>query len=108
MGGGRRRIRRARARGGLRGIRAGRLEVELSPGAVENDGGAVVSARCVLGGGEGAEPLAGALTRLADLGDPFAPAALSDATVAELVVVGTTFAFTLPGGSGGGGNRRRR
>lgn len=67
----------------------------MSPGAVEDDGGSVVGPGRVLGGGECSEPLAGPLTWLADLGDPFAPAPLPHAAVAKLVVVRATFALAL-------------
>lgn len=83
------------------GQRSRRLEVELGAGAVEDEGGAVVGTSGVLGGGEGAEPLAGALARLADLGDPLAPAALADAAVAELGVVGPTFALAFSAAGAG-------
>lgn len=69
------------------------MEVELSPRAIEHDGGPVVGPGRILGGGEGAEPLAGAFAGLADLGDPLAPASLPHATVPELVVVRATFAL---------------
>lgn len=78
------------------------MEIELSPGAVEYDGGSVVGAGGVLGRDEGAEPAARSFTWLADLGDPLAPASLSYSSVAELIVVGTTFAFAFSGGGGGG------
>lgn len=96
--GGGRGARRAggRGRGVLGRGRGGGLEVELGPGAVEDEGGAVVCTGGVLGGGEGAEPLAGALAGLADLGDPLPPAALADAAVAELAVVGAPLALALP------------
>lgn len=71
------------------------MEVKLCPGTVEDDGGAVVSSGGVLGGGKCSEPLARTLTWLADLGDPFAPASLSDAAVPKFVVVGATFTFAL-------------
>jgi len=71
------------------------LEVKLCPGTVEDDGGAVVGSGGVLGGGEGSKPLTSSLAWLADLGDPFAPASLSDAAVPKFVVVGATFTFAL-------------
>lgn len=80
------------------------MEVKLSPGAIEDDGGAVISTGGVLGGGERAEPLAGTLAWLADLGDPFSPASLPHSAVPEFVVVGATataiFAVTISCGGG--------
>ena len=67
----------------------------MCPGTVEDDGGAVVGSGGVLGGGEGSKPLTSSLAWLADLGDPFAPASLSDAAVPKFVVVGATFTFAL-------------
>jgi len=78
----------------------GGLEIKLGTGTVEDEGGAVVGSGGVFCGGEGAEPLARALTWLADLGDPFAPASLSDAAVPKFVVVGATFAFAFTSGFG--------
>lgn len=68
--------------------------------AVEDEGGAVVGACGVLGGGEGAEPAARALAWLADLGYPLAPAALSYSSVLELAVVRSSSVFLLFGGGG--------
>lgn len=70
----------------------GGLEVELSSGAVQHNGGSVIGAGGVFGSGECAEPAAGTLTWLADLGHPFAPAALADPSVLELAVVGPALA----------------
>lgn len=102
-----------RGRGATRGrlrVGTGGLEVELGPGTVEDDGGPVVGPGGVLGGGESAKPLPRPLTRLADLGHPFPPAALAHAAVPELVVVGASLALALfvvgfcwcCGGGGGG------
>lgn len=89
--------RRGRATGGGRvRSRAGGLEVELSPRAVEEDGSTVVGSSGVLCCGEGTEPLAGSFARLSDLGDPLAPASLPDPSVPKFVVVGATFAFAFP------------
>lgn len=84
---------------------SGGLEIKLGTGAVEDEGGTVVGSGGVFCGGEGAEPLARALTWLADLGDPFAPASLSDAAVPKFVVVGATFAFAFSSSSIVGGDR---
>jgi hypothetical protein len=85
-------------------------EVEVRARAVEEERGAVVGAGGVLGGGEGAEPLARPLPRLPDLRHPLAPAPLPHAAVPEvavlrpvvarlaaLLVVGCSSAATLGG-----------
>lgn len=69
----------------------------MGTGAVEDDGSAVVSTSGVFSGGESTEPLAGTFTGLTNLGNPFTPAALTDATVTEFVVVGAAFAFSFTG-----------
>lgn len=76
-GGGRRRRRQRRRRG----------EVEVGAGPVEEERGAVVGPGGVLGGGEGAEPLARALPRLPDLRHPLPPAPLPHAAVPELAIL---------------------
>lgn len=101
--------------GGGGGAGGGGLEVELRSRAVQHNGGSVVGAGGVLGRGKGAEPAAHPLARLSDLGHPFAPAALADPPVLELVVVWAAFAGSVfssaastvgvatgGGGSGGG------
>lgn len=93
--------------GGGGGIRGGGLEVKLSTGAVEDDSSSVIGTGRVFSGGESAEPLARAFTWLADLGDPFAPAALADTAVTELVVVWAALAFSFTGAIGGSGRGRR-
>ena len=72
------------------------MKIELSPRAIEYDGGAVVGSSRVLSGGESAEPLAGPFSGLTDLGDPFSPASLPHPAIPKFVVVGTTFAFAFP------------
>lgn len=84
--------------GGRDGRRRG-LEVKLGLGPVKNDGGAVVSGGGFFSGGESAEPLARAFSGLANLGDPFAPTPLPHASVSELAIVRTSFAFGTPGAS---------
>jgi hypothetical protein len=56
-------------------------QVEEGVGAVEPARGLVVGERGLLGGGEGAEPEAGALVGLSDLGHPLAPRPLAHAAV---------------------------
>lgn len=56
-------------------------QVEEGVGPVEPARGLVVGERGLLGGGEGAEPEAGALVGLADLGHPLAPRPLAHAAV---------------------------
>lgn len=76
--------------------RGGRgLQIEVSPGAVEDEGGAVVGSGGVLGGGESAEPLSGSLAGLSDLGHPLPPASLPHPSVPKFVVVRTTLALTF-------------
>ncbi|GER50943.1 hypothetical protein STAS_28276 [Striga asiatica] len=95
--------------GGGGGGLFGRGEVELGPGAVQDDGGAVVGPGGFLRGGEGAEPTARAAAGFTDLGDPLAPAPLADAAVPELGVVrsaagpGPLSVGDGAGGSSGGG-----
>lgn len=67
------------------------MEIELSTGAVKDYGSAIVGAGGFFGSGESAEPFARAFSRLSDLSHPLSPAALADAAVAELGVVGTAF-----------------
>ena len=80
----------------LRGLRSWRLKVELSAGSVQHDSGAVVGTSGVLGCGEGAEPFTGPLSGLSDLGHPLAPAPLSDSSVAEFAVIGSSLSFAFP------------
>ena len=55
-----------------------------------------------LGCGEGAQPNAGFLTRLADFGHPFAPSAHSDAAV-EWVLAGISNALAAAAAAGADG-----
>jgi len=66
------------------GCAGGRGEVGLGFGAAEVAGGGVVGSGGFLGGVEGAEPDAGFLPRVADLGGVAAPGALADAAVVDL------------------------
>lgn len=79
----------------MRRLGSRRLEVELGAGAVEHDRSAVVGAGGVFGGGEGAEPFPGPLPRLSDLRHPLAPAPLSDSSVAEFAVVGSSLSLAF-------------
>ena len=62
----------------------GRGEVELGLGAADVARRDVVGAGGLLGGGEGAEPDAGALPRVADLRRPASPRPAPDAAVRRL------------------------
>jgi len=61
-------------------------EIGLGFGAAELARGGVVGSCGFLGGVEGAEPDAGFLARVADLGGVTAPGAFPDASVADLFV----------------------
>lgn len=67
-------------------------EIEVGVGAVETPGGFVVGQGGLFGCGEGAEPEAGPLLGLADLGDPLAPGSLADAPVLAGCILGSPFA----------------
>lgn len=95
-------------------------KVEVGVGAVEAAGSLVVGQSRLLGGGEGAEPEAGPLPGLPDLGHPLAPRPLPDSAVPAGGVLGAAFAAggaLLPRpegclsevvhGGGGGGEERR-
>lgn len=56
-------------------------EVEVRVGTVESPGSLIVGQCSLLCSGKRAEPEAGALLGLADLGHPFTPGALADTTV---------------------------
>lgn len=81
--------------GGIRERRGG-LEVEVSPWAVENESRTIVRTSGILSSGEGAEPFSCALAGFADLGNPLAPASLTDAAVLVLAVVWTSLSFSFP------------
>lgn len=55
-------------------------KVEMCSGALEGEGSDIVGACGHFWRGEGAEPDSGLLAGLANLGDPFSPAALADTT----------------------------
>lgn len=83
-------------------------EVEEGGLAFDGEGGDVVGARGHLGGGEGAEPDARFLLRLANFGNPFAPIAHPDAAVRRAIalpapLLGREGFVGLRGGGGGGG-----
>ncbi|CAL9116915.1 unnamed protein product, partial [Musa acuminata var. zebrina] len=78
--------------GGLAAVGAEVGKVEVGVGAVEAAGSLVVGQSRLLGGGEGAEPEAGPLPGLPDLGHPLAPRPLPDSAVLAGGVLGAAFA----------------
>lgn len=81
-------------------------EVEFSTWPAEFNGGGVVGTCGIFGGVECTEPDSGGTFRVADLGSPFSPWALPDASVILLQALRTAAGVVVMGSCGGGGRGR--